>query len=101
MNILKLHTNPKVLIQGFVLSFEILIASILALACSFYFDYVIISMSRSFKSQRHLFVKIHCLFIAELSALKVEEYPIHLLKIFTVIVPHPRWRQKPCNGLLY
>ena len=62
VNILKLHTNPKVLIQEFVWSIEI--------------DHII-SMSIPFK--RHLFfVKIRCI-IAELLSLKVEQYPIHLL----------------------
>ena len=52
INILKLHTNPKVLIQGFVWSFEILITKVLALTHPFYFDYTI-SMLMSF--ERHLF----------------------------------------------
>ena len=52
INILKLQTNPKVLIQGFVWSFEILITNVLALTHPFYFDYTI-SMLMSF--ERHLF----------------------------------------------
>ena len=36
VNILKLHTNPKVLIQEFVRSFEILITNVLDLIYSFY-----------------------------------------------------------------
>ena len=38
INILKFHTNPKVIIQVFVWSFEILIGNVLALTNSFYFD---------------------------------------------------------------
>ena len=54
-----------------------LIMNVQSLTYSFYFGYkIIISMSIPFK--RHLFVKIRCI-IAELSALKVEQYPIHLL----------------------
>ena len=75
VNILKLHTNPKVLIQEFIWSFEVLITNVLDIICSFIFDYII-SMPVPFK--RHLFVKIRCI-TAELSALKVEQYPIHLL----------------------
>ena len=41
VNILKLHTNPKVLIQKFVWSFEILIPNVLDIIYSFYFDYII------------------------------------------------------------
>ena len=36
INILKLHINPKVLIQGFVWRFEILITNVYALTYSFY-----------------------------------------------------------------
>ena len=36
VNILKLHTNPKVLIKGFVWSFEVLITSVLDIIYSFY-----------------------------------------------------------------
>ena len=52
VNILKLHTNPKVLIKEFVWSFEILIPNVLDIVHSFYFD-CIISMSIPFR--RHLF----------------------------------------------
>ena len=48
VNILKLHTNPKVLIQEFEWSFEILITNILDTIYSFYFDYII-PMSVPFK----------------------------------------------------
>ena len=56
-NILKLHTNPKVLIQGFVWSFEILIANVLALTYFFYFDYL---FSISIPLQRHVFFLSKC-----------------------------------------
>ena len=52
VNILKLHTNPKVLILEFLWSFEILNPSILDIIYSSYFD-CIISMSIPFKE--HLF----------------------------------------------
>ena len=94
INILRLQTNPKVLIQGFVWSFEILITNVLPLTYSIYFDYIM-SMSVPFK--KHLFCQIRCI-TAELSTLKVEQYPIHV--IIAAISPHPRWRRKPCNGLL-
>ena len=75
INISKLFTNSKVLIRGFVWSLVILIANVLAVTYSFYFDYLF-SMSIPFK--RYIFfVKIQWI-IAELSALKVEQYPIHL-----------------------
>ena len=41
VNILELHTNPKVLIQEFVWSFKILIPNVLDIIYSCYFDYVI------------------------------------------------------------
>ena len=41
INILKLHKNPKVFIQGFVRSFETLITNVQALTCSFYLSYII------------------------------------------------------------
>ena len=53
VNISKLHTNSKVLIQEFVWSFEILILNVLDIIYSFYFDYII-SMSQHFN--RHLFL---------------------------------------------
>ena len=71
----KLHTNPKVLIQEFIWRFEIFIPNVLNKIYSLSFDYII-SILIPFK--RHLFVKIRCI-IAELSALEVEQYPIHLL----------------------
>ena len=49
INILRLQTNPKVLIQGFVWSFEILITNVLPLTYSIYFDYIM-SMSVPFKN---------------------------------------------------
>ena len=52
VNILKLHKNPRALIQEFQWSFEILIPNVLDIVHSFYFDYII-SMPMSFK--RHLF----------------------------------------------
>ena len=52
VNILKLHTNTKVLIQEFVWSFEILIPNILAIIYSFYLDYII---SMSVPSKIHHF----------------------------------------------
>ena len=48
VNILKLPTNPIVLVQEFVWSFEILIPNVLGIIYAFYFDYII-SMSISFK----------------------------------------------------
>ena len=48
VNILKLHTNPKVLIQEFVWSSEILIPNVLDIIYSVYFNYII-SMSVPFK----------------------------------------------------
>ena len=47
VNISKLHTNSKVLLQEFVWSFEILILNVLDIIYSFYFDYII-SMSQHF-----------------------------------------------------
>ena len=56
VNILKLHTNPKVWIQEFVWSFESLNPNVLDITYSSCFDYII-SMSIPFKG--HLFfVKI-------------------------------------------
>ena len=52
VNILKLHTNPKVLIQELVWNFEILIPNVLDIVYSFYVDYII---SMSTPSKRHLF----------------------------------------------
>ena len=52
VNILKLHTNPKVLIQKFIWNFEVLITNVLDTIYYFYFNYII-SMSVPFK--RHLF----------------------------------------------
>ena len=52
VNILKLHTNPKVLIQKFIWSVEVLIPNVLDIIYSFCFDYII-SMPVPFK--RHLF----------------------------------------------
>ena len=52
VNILKLHTNPKVLIQEFIWSFEVLITNVLDIIYSFIFDYIT-SMPVPFK--RHLF----------------------------------------------
>ena len=75
VNILKLHTNPKVWIQEFLWIFEVLITSVLDISYSFVFDYII-SMPVPFK--RHLLVKIRCI-NAVLSALKVEQNPKHLL----------------------
>ena len=76
VNILKLHTNPKVLIQEFIWILEVLITKVLDTIYSFIFD-CIIFMPVPF--ERHLFfVKIRCI-NAGLSALKVEQNPIHLL----------------------
>ena len=50
VNSLKLHINPKVLIQEFVWSFEILIPNVLDIIYSFYFDYII-SRARLFKAR--------------------------------------------------
>ena len=74
-NILKLHINPKVLIQEFVWSFKIFIPNVLDIICSFYFDYII-SMSIPFKT--HIFCQ-NLMYILALSALKVKQYPIYLL----------------------
>ena len=52
VNILKLHTNPKVLIQEFIWSFEVLIPNVLDIIYSFYFDYII---SMPVPLKRHLF----------------------------------------------
>ena len=52
VNILKLHTNPKVLIQEFIWSFEVLIPNFLDIIYSFYFDYII---SMPVPLKRHLF----------------------------------------------
>ena len=52
VNILKLHTNPKVLIQEFIWIFEVLITNVLDIIYSFVFDYII-SISVTFK--RHYF----------------------------------------------
>ena len=52
VNISKLHTNPKVLIQEFLRSFEALMMNALDIIYSFYFDYII-SMPVPFK--RHFF----------------------------------------------
>ena len=41
VNILKLHTNPKVLIQEFTWIFEVLITNVLDIIYSFVFDYII------------------------------------------------------------
>ena len=47
------------------------------------------------------FIKIRCVIIAELWGLKVESWIFHTFAvIFAVTAPHPRWRQRPCNGLL-
>ena len=54
VNILKLHANPKVLIQEFVWSFEILIPNVLDIVHSFYFD-CIISMSRHLFCQNPMY----------------------------------------------
>ena len=54
---------------------EVLITNVLDIIYSFLFDYII-SMPVPFKT--HVFVKIRCM-IAELSALKFAQYPIHLL----------------------
>ena len=51
VNNLKPHTNPKVLIQEFQWSFEILIPNVLDIVHSFYFDYI---MSMSIPFKRHL-----------------------------------------------
>ena len=40
INILKLYTNPKVLIQGFEWNFENLIPTVLEIIYPFYFDYI-------------------------------------------------------------
>ena len=77
VNILKLHTNPKVLIQEFIWIFEVLITNVLDIIYSFVFDYII-SISVTFKRHYFFFVKIRCI-NAGLSALKVEQNPIHLL----------------------
>ena len=53
INISKLFTNSKVLIRGFVWSLVILIANVLAVTYSFYFDYLF-SMSIPFK--RYIFL---------------------------------------------
>ena len=53
VNISKLHTNPKVLIQEFLRSFEALMMNVLDIIYSFYFDYII-SMPVPFK--RHFFL---------------------------------------------
>ena len=52
VNILKLHTNPKVLIQEFIWIFEVLITNVLDIIYSFVFDYII-PISVTFK--RHYF----------------------------------------------
>ena len=41
VNILKISTNPKALIQEFVWSFYILITNVLDIFSSFHFDYII------------------------------------------------------------
>ena len=64
--------NPKVLIQEFVWSLEILIVNVLDKIYSLYFDYII-SMSVLFKI--HLFLSKS----DELLVLKVEQNPIHFL----------------------
>ena len=51
-NSIQAHTNPKVLIQEFVLSYEILIPNVLDIIYSFYFDYII---SRSIPFKGRLF----------------------------------------------
>ena len=52
VNILKLHTNPKVLIQEFIWIFEVLITNVLDIIYSFVFDYII---SISVTLLRHYF----------------------------------------------
>ena len=53
VNILKPHTNPKVLIQEFIWIFEVLITNVLDIIYSFIFDYII---SMPVPLKRHLFL---------------------------------------------
>ena len=98
VNILKLQTNPKVLIQEFVWSFEILIPNVLYIIHSFYLDYII-PMVIAFK--RHLFCQNP---IYNCGVIGVESQTIShtFAVIFAATGPHPRCRprRKPCNGLL-
>ena len=73
-----------------------LIPNVLDIIYSFYFDYII---SRSIPFKGRLFCQnpmYNC------GVIGVESWTIShtFTEIFDATAPHPRWRQKPCNGLL-